>query len=130
MYNQQTRLLRLVKGLHGLHVYATEYWTEYLLASVASRGSLQGSGKLLSLASQFTEALEKMADVALPKWQISSGSTDDRLSLLNPYEKIQKQVEHALLARSQKQLEFELFQGLCEYSLHHSLSGNNKPSCK
>ena len=110
LYNEQTRLLRLIKGVHGFHVYATEYWTEYLLANAASSGGLRGSQKLLDLATQLAETLDSMNTSPPAKLKIASGSIDDRLGLLEEYGTIQKQVEKALLARSQKQLESELLQ--------------------
>jgi len=126
--NEHNKLLRLIKGVHGFHVYATEYWTEYLLANAAISGGLEGSPKLLNLATRLTEALESMAIIPPPELKLSSGSTDDRLSLLKQYGPIQKHVEKALLARSQKRLEFELLQDSCKLCLLSCHTGPNKLS--
>jgi hypothetical protein len=109
-YDEQTRLLRLIKGVHGFHVYATEYWTEYLLANAAIGGGLEGSHKLLDLASRLAETLDSMTVVLPPKMKVSSGSIDDRLRLLKRYGSIEKHVERAMVARSQKRLDSELLQ--------------------
>lgn len=121
LYDEQTKLLRLIKGVHGFHVYATEYWTEYLLANAAISGGLEGSHKLLDLATRLAESLDSMTIDPPPKLKVSSGSIDDRLSLLEQYGVIRKHVEKALLARSQKRLESELLQDSREsrFCLYH-----------
>lgn len=105
-YDQQTRLLRFVKGIHGFHIYATEHWTEYLLANAAASGGLKG--KLLEAAVRLDEALEKtsVAERSMPK--PSADSKDDRLELLHQYGRLQKHVERALFARSLRRFESEL----------------------
>jgi hypothetical protein len=130
LYDEQTRLLRLIKGVHGFHVYATEYWTEYLLANAAISGGLEGSHKLLDLATRLAEALDSMTVVPPPKLKVSSGGIDDRLSLLEQYGTIQKHVEKALLARSQKRLESELLQDSRKLCLLFYHADPNKLSCE
>ncbi|KAF2017850.1 hypothetical protein BU24DRAFT_161284 [Aaosphaeria arxii CBS 175.79] len=110
LYNEQTRLLRLIKGVHGLHVYATEYWTEYVLANAALEGGLDGSPKLLDVIKTLAETLDSASVTPLPKLKASTDSLDDRLGLLEKYGTIQTHVENALIARSQKRIESELFQ--------------------
>jgi hypothetical protein len=120
-YDDQARLLRLVKGIHGFHVYATEYWTEYLLANAAIHDGLEGSDKLSALTMQLADTLDGMTTLAPPS-KTSSVSIDDRLSLLEKHGTIKEHVERALLARSQKRLELELLQDSRVYSLlfyHH-----------
>jgi hypothetical protein len=107
-YDDQQRLLRLVKGIHGFHVYATEYWTEYLLANAATHVGLEGSDKLLDLAIRLADALDDMTTNAPPPLKASSVGIDDRLSFLAKHGTVKEHVERALLARSQKRLELEL----------------------
>lgn len=45
-YPEQAKYQRVAKGLHGLHVYATEYWTECLLSHAASGDGLDQSSSL------------------------------------------------------------------------------------
>lgn len=77
-YPEQDRLLRVLRGLHGLHVYASEYWVEYLLSVAASNNGLDADtrffsrslelGKILSsLHSTGDQKLdEKLSDSRLP----------------------------------------------------------------
>jgi hypothetical protein len=107
--DEQTKLLRFVKGIHGFHVYATEYWTEYLLANVARSGVLEG--KLLEVATDLAEALDKMNDediTEVPKTKTHAGNKDDRLILLEKYGTLRKHVERSLFARSLRRFESEL----------------------
>ncbi|KAH8688529.1 hypothetical protein BGZ61DRAFT_494602 [Ilyonectria robusta] len=59
-YRQEDAYLRVAKGLHGFHVYATEYWTEHLLSYAVSADTLNtaSSPSLLALACQLADELE------------------------------------------------------------------------
>ncbi|KAH6867418.1 chromatin remodelling complex Rsc7/Swp82 subunit-domain-containing protein [Thelonectria olida] len=107
-YQQQTRHLRVVRGLHGLHVYATEYWTDYLLTHVASAVGLDTSSCLFTLACQLAGKLDLDVDQSpLPK---PVAITDERLKFLRQHSVLCKQVERALTARSLTRLEAEYLQ--------------------
>ncbi|KAF2638470.1 hypothetical protein P280DRAFT_491867 [Massarina eburnea CBS 473.64] len=109
-YCENARLLRLVKGVHGLHIYATEYWTEYLLANAASTGGIDASSSLVDLSYRLTDALAKSSgSVAIP-----ATSLDDRLKLLQEHPRLQLQITRSLWARSQKRLESEV---LCQITI-------------
>ncbi|CAI6339363.1 unnamed protein product [Periconia digitata] len=100
-FDKPTRLLRLVKGVHGLHVYATEHWADYLLTEAAAVNGLAWSSSLLdvscSLAAQLSQICEPVAHTSvLP---------DDRLKLFDSQSNLQMHMSNALLARSQKSLE-------------------------
>jgi hypothetical protein len=109
-YQEQTRFLRLVKGVHALHVYSTEYWTEYLLANAATADGLDASPTLTSLAYRLTKALKAFSDAPLAQFATSSNASDHRLGVLSQHPDIAKQVEKALLARSLKRLEYEILE--------------------
>ena len=115
LYNERIRSLRLVKGVHGFHVYSNEYWTEYILANAASSSDLEGSPKLLDLTTQLAKTLDNMTVLSLSKSKASSSSVDDRLGLLEKHGTIQKHIEKALSARSQKRLESEIFLEPCKF---------------
>ncbi|KAF1954513.1 hypothetical protein CC80DRAFT_517458 [Byssothecium circinans] len=103
-YSEHAKLLRLVKGVHGLHVYATEYWTEYLLANATTGDGLDASSSLVNMSCRLSEALiETTGSVANPL-----SSLDDRLKFLNGYPCLQLAITKALWARSQKRLESEI----------------------
>ena len=109
-YDKNTRLLRLIKGVHGFHVYATEYWTEYLLTAAAIGDGLKGAPKMLELATQLADALDKMRVPFIKALKVSPSRLDERLNLLEEHKVIQSQVEKAILARSRKRLESEILQ--------------------
>ena len=101
----------MVKGLHGFHVYATEYWTEYLLSHAVSAGGLNTNSSLFVLAYRLADRLEEAANPTAAK-EVDSQSRvlDERLTSLRQHAALHKQVERALKARSLKQLESELLQ--------------------
>ena len=110
-YQEQLKCLRVVKGLHGLHVYATEYWTEYLLSHATSVGGLDKDSRLFVLAHQLANELQKVSDHSKTN-DADIGPTvfDERLASLRQHTALQKQVEGALRARSLEKLEWELLQ--------------------
>jgi hypothetical protein len=109
LLDEQNKLLRFVKGIHGFHVYATEYWTEYLLASAKSRGRLDGT--MLEVATQLVEALDRQTfpeGLAPPGLVAAIANKEQRLEALNGYGALRKHVERSLYARSLKRFESEL----------------------
>lgn len=105
----QSRYIRVLKGLHGFHVYATEYWTEYLLSHAADLGTADDNSDLLVLAKGLAQKLDQMFE-SPPSEELSSDTKllDVRLELLSPYPLLQKQVRIACKARSLNRLESEL----------------------
>jgi hypothetical protein len=101
----------VVKGLHGFHVYATEYWTEYLLSHAVSAGGLDTNSSLFILAYRLADRLEEAVNPTAAK-EVDSESRmlDERLTSLRQHAALHKQVKGALKARSLKQLESELLQ--------------------
>src|SRR3569833_169035 len=74
-YDQQRRNERMFKGLHGLHMYATQNWMEYLLASAVPNIGLDDSSDLFSKAMLF--AMLSMTPANRP----ATGSIGDGLHL-------------------------------------------------
>ncbi|CBX99800.1 hypothetical protein LEMA_P073890.1 [Plenodomus lingam JN3] len=108
-YDEQKKMLRFVKGIHGFHVYATEYWTEYLLANARTTGGLKKG--LVEVATRLADVLDKLEDTSplgfpLPKATIDI--KDDRLALLEGYGSLRKHMERSLFARSKQRFESEL----------------------
>ncbi|KAF4987182.1 hypothetical protein FDECE_15563 [Fusarium decemcellulare] len=98
---------RVVKGVHGFHIYATEYWTEYLLSHPESFDGL-GTGSsqhLVSLACQLADELENLGPVTLEECDLGASPTDERLGCLQQHTILYKHVDRALRARSLKNLE-------------------------
>jgi hypothetical protein len=113
------KALRVVKGLHGLHIYATEFWTEYLLPHVFTPSS-DKCQDILQLASDLTQELDKIIHIqetSIETPQIDL--TDEKLRLLEKVPLLQKSVTASLAARSLTRLENNLLHEL----RHHGGSG-------
>ncbi|KKP04433.1 NACHT domain-containing protein [Trichoderma harzianum] len=111
VYPKQARYLRVIKGLHGFHVYATEFWTEYLLSGVKfARGDLDKTSPLLILACKLADTLNETSNSAINEEAKSPpNGLNDRTSFLRQHPTLYKHVEAALKGRSLKRLEAELF---------------------
>jgi hypothetical protein len=101
----------VVKGLHGFHIYATEYWTEYLLSHAVSAGGLDTNSSLLVLTYRLADGLEEAVNPTTAKEvDPESRMLDERLTSLRQHAALYKLVDGALKARSLKRLESELLQ--------------------
>lgn len=59
-YPQQARSLRVLRGFHGMHVYASEYWIEYLLYIAASKNGLDTSTRFFIRSHELSIALNSL----------------------------------------------------------------------
>ncbi|KAJ3569742.1 hypothetical protein NPX13_g5979 [Xylaria arbuscula] len=127
---KQAGAVRIVKGIHGLHVYATEFWTEHLL-NCASVGGLNDSECLIELANTLANKLEKYTNVFTEERPVlDDGSKDQRLEALKEHPLISKQVEASLRARCLKRLEYKILKEIGENtpkSSHHSQDSYRPP---
>jgi hypothetical protein len=112
----------MIKGLHGLHVYATEFWTESLL-ECARLGQLSSSKPLLEIANVFVNKLEKYSSSVPEENTLSDNkSLDMRLAYLEQYPLLAKHIGASLKSRSLKRLESRILreaQGSKTKSSHH-----------
>ncbi|RSL55377.1 hypothetical protein CEP54_009422 [Fusarium duplospermum] len=117
-FPEQEKFLRVGKGLHGFHVYATEYWTEYLLSHAARADGLDtdSPAQLMILACQLAEEAESSSTESVAEHDAGTGQLDERISNLWQYPTLSNCVRRALKARSVKNLEARLVRG-------HGLSG-------
>ncbi|KAI0867564.1 hypothetical protein GGS24DRAFT_515180 [Hypoxylon argillaceum] len=105
---RQAGALGMIKGFHGLHVYATEFWTENLL-NCASLGKLNSSEALLELANALVNKLEKYSSsVPEENTLLDNVSLDIRLAYLEQYPLLAKHVGASLKSRSLKRLELSI----------------------
>ena len=113
-YQEHSKYVQVVKGLHGLHLYATKYWTEYLLCIAASTGGINIDSPLFALASRLADKLnETVQSTTSTVVDSQSNSIDERLKFLQHHKALYKLIGEALKARSLKKLELEhLQQGL------------------
>ncbi|KAI0543263.1 hypothetical protein GGR58DRAFT_519395 [Xylaria digitata] len=103
--HQRDTNIQVAKGLHALHIYATEYWTQYLLCSVESAKPNSPPPKLIDLASDLSKRLDERAIPAQDEMVKKLSLLDPKLQLLGDYPLIQKQASVAIYARSLKNLQ-------------------------
>ena len=115
-FNEQTRPIRLIKGVHGLHVYATEFWTEYLLSEAEATGGPEISSPLLAMAFRLADRLnETVATTASIKCIDATNDNNERLLFFQGHKALYKHIGAAMEARSSKRLEMELLSGQSKF---------------
>jgi hypothetical protein len=107
-YPEHSKSLRVIKGIHGLHVYATEYWTDYLLSEASRHGGISSNTCCFRLARHVASKLEEFAPSNVQQGESDPGHSDDRLLLLGQHETLRKHVKRSLHSRTIEQLEREL----------------------
>ncbi|RKL16693.1 hypothetical protein BFJ70_g14981 [Fusarium oxysporum] len=111
---------RVVKGIHGFHVYATEFWTEYLLHHVSTRSSSANS-TILDLASRLAERLNGLTNTdSVQDEAPNTYPVDERIQFLGKWPQLCNLVETSLRARSLKRLECNL-----KHELQHTNVADN-----
>ncbi|PVH94735.1 hypothetical protein DM02DRAFT_181103 [Periconia macrospinosa] len=101
-YGEPKRFLRLVKGVHGLHVYSTEHWSDYVLANApATDGLPSWPVSLLDAACRLATELSRVTGPNVASIHL----LDERLKRLDSHSNLQLHVAKSLFARSQKSLE-------------------------
>jgi len=79
-YSGPARWLRVLRGFHGLHSYASEYWIDYLLFTAASENGLDTRSKFFARSVELSRKLN-----ALRRFEGSisePNATDSRLAHL------------------------------------------------
>lgn len=107
------KALRVVKGIHGFHVYATEFWTEYFLSYVASR-PCNDSSAILDLALRLADRLSRLSYTSqvLKEATPITQQVDEKMKFLEEWPLLYKLIETFLRGRSLKRLEHNLIQEL------------------
>lgn len=97
----------LVRGVYGLQLYATEYWTEYLLAIIGHNEGLDRDSTLHCLLCQLSSGIgaTSQTDGENLKHFGDDPSQNKRLEYLREHQSIYYTVRQALWARSIEQLE-------------------------
>lgn len=111
-YPEEDKFLRVAKGLHGFHIYATEFWTEYLLSYsvLGDANSTSSAPSLITLACQLADKMEELGPATLGESESEPRLIDERLVSLQQHAVLQKHVERALNARSLQNLESRILQ--------------------
>ncbi|KAF4635514.1 hypothetical protein G7Y89_g2570 [Cudoniella acicularis] len=106
-YGDNDRLRRVLKGLHGLHLYANEHWIEHLLIAGSHGAGLDTISNLLRLTERLCNDLQ-LRRTPLPESTLRNGRAprlDDRLSLLEMHPAIHEYLKFELTYRLQVRLE-------------------------
>lgn len=92
-----------------MHVYATEHWSDYVLAEAAC-DRLAGPSRLIAIACQLSDKLNEIVGPTHRDMSHSTGggTLDGRFITLERYPSLCKLVQRALEARSLAKLEAEL----------------------
>ncbi|KAH8747114.1 NACHT domain protein [Hyaloscypha sp. PMI_1271] len=108
-YPHFDRSLRVLKGLHGFHIYATEYWVDYILSIVTSPNALSQSDLLPSVLNDLSKNLESLGE-SFNAFDDKDNSTlsENGLDLLKAHKGLHASAIAALEARSRKALGDEL----------------------
>jgi len=102
-FSDHERGLRVVKGLHALHVYADGHWLDYLLAIGASN---QGFGQYSKLNALISRLSSKLTGREIPNsTQRQLPRLDTRLKCLVGFDGLYQTAKDILQARSVKYLD-------------------------
>ncbi|KAK7428634.1 hypothetical protein QQZ08_004896 [Neonectria magnoliae] len=115
------KFLKVAKGLHGLHIYATKYWTDTLLSHAAFSSGLDTTSTLFILACQLADELdEAYGSSALCESVSKVKVSDERLAFLKQHPVLHKHIEEALKSAAIKDIDPNLLQ-------EHSPDEKNQP---
>jgi hypothetical protein len=101
-YSDAQRSFRVLHGLHGLHVYANEFWTEHLLLFAQGK-ALCDAEKAASLINLSDNLCARLA-IAVREKEVEADAdefSDERLSLFVDYPTIYATVKRQLVSRSE-----------------------------
>jgi hypothetical protein len=79
-YPDQERCISVLRGFHGLHLYSSEYWIEYVLSIAASEGGFDTSSRFFLRSMDLATTLNSLRRSANEALRISG--LDGRLGLL------------------------------------------------
>jgi hypothetical protein len=110
----------IVRGLYEFQVYASEYWTDYLLDEAGSQDGLDPESRLYHLVAQLSSRLEELPGTDQDPYEPSGLESELRLSRIQRFPLVFKHVKKSLQARSLERLE----EGLKQQD------GQRNPDCK
>ncbi|EHK48685.1 hypothetical protein TRIATDRAFT_53227, partial [Trichoderma atroviride IMI 206040] len=101
-YDSNDRNLRILRGIHGFHIYATEYWLEDLLCSNAAFGGSEIAALLCSTARILADRLNAASHLAGTSTEQELRTLDDRLGNFADQGAVYDMLRYALMERSAK----------------------------
>lgn len=87
-YPEQNRLLRVIRGFHGLHIYAFEYWVEYLLTIASSENGLDTATRFYRRSHELANQLAEIQVPTRGSQDESQAAIDNRLRYLENHPEI------------------------------------------
>jgi hypothetical protein len=104
-YTHLDRSLRVLKGLHGFHVYASEYWVDYILSIVTSHDALSQPDLLSSVVHDLSKTLDGLGEsFSALNNKDSSTPLENRLEILKAHKGLYTSAIATLEARSRKEV--------------------------
>lgn len=103
---ENEKRIRVVKGLYGLVLYASEYWVESALSAFGQR--VPRPREYLHMIQALVTELERKewhTEVETHKPQSQLETDDPRLTVLDEYPLLQKHIRCAMASRTQDALE-------------------------
>lgn len=101
-YDVNDRNLRILRGFHGFHIYATEYWLEDLLCSSTAISCSETGVLLCSRAKALADRLNAASQPAETLAEQELRDLDSRLSQFSNQGAIYDMLRYALMERSAK----------------------------
>lgn len=105
-FQEHFRLRRVVSSLHAFHIYATQYWLEYLLSSASSANGMDVNSKFFSRSCELSKALKQPA-ITAPGREGDHAShmvDDNRLENLRHWRELWEVARSLLLERRSRHL--------------------------
>lgn len=124
-YSEVDRMLRILRGIHGFHMYATEVWIDCFLEYLKLDQDLLFESDFFMVSSQLAEQLE---GIESNKLVTANGPSDTRFaSLRQKHYPLYKIVQALLLERGKTTLEENGMPTCTNYLLYSSnYTSNNK----
>ncbi|KAL7936950.1 hypothetical protein V8C35DRAFT_320598 [Trichoderma chlorosporum] len=116
-YPESERTLRVLRGLHGFHIYATAYWIDYLLADIELDQDMFFQSSFFILSCRLAEYFRG----AEPCLEVEDNSlSDSRLALIRPRcQPLYKEIKMVLLEKNKEMLEAE---SLSDGAIQHGVA--------
>lgn len=96
----------MIRGLHAFHIYATQYWVEYLLSVASTTDGINTGSHFVAQSSRLAEILNELSADATNPRRIDGGQLrDSRLEALKPYPNLYGAVSAILAQRKHQHLE-------------------------
>ncbi|KAI0466178.1 hypothetical protein F4859DRAFT_334509 [Xylaria cf. heliscus] len=100
-YLPQDRLVRMLRGLHGLHVFAYEHWIDCILHALSPRDTGEDTPKLLGILSDVSQKLVALSGPLTTQHE-SIPTSEPKLELLRQFPPLFLVAREFLLARNQR----------------------------